>query len=864
MTDYADLRDLSRFGSRIALIAGDGRELTYAELAQAVEDTARALGPDRRLLLLEAKNDVRTVVSLLAALQTGHPVILTGSGGTGAAIASTYHPSAIIRAGSDDDLPPIAEHTGAPPVALHDELALMLSTSGSTGSPKLVRLSLASLQANAVSIATYLELGAGSRAITSLPLHYSYGLSVITSHLVAGGSIVLTETSVADAAFRSLCERHEVTGVAGVPYSYELMEQSGFLERLPPSIDTLTQAGGRLGPDKVAAVADRARAQGARLFVMYGQTEATARMAYLTPELAPDNPDAIGHAIPGGEFRLADADGRPIGRAGEAGELVYHGPNVMLGYAQGPEDLARGREIEELHTGDIATRDEAGLYRIVGRMSRFVKLFGLRIGLDDVEALYRKRGIEAVAAGDDRMLAMVLPADHDAGAERAWLASRLKLPETAIHIATGEIPRLPTGKPDYGTIMAAASERADQSEPQDNRTVRELFADIFPGRSLSGDDTFVSLGGDSLTYVQASIGLEEILRQLPLEWQDKTIDELSALPRAGQGTRSWWTPRTFGSDILVRAAAILAVVINHASDTWLVGGGANVLLVLFGLNFLRYQGAHLTGLDRLVPLRNYLLRIILPYYALLIAYSVGTGQYDWPAFFLVSNFTGRFGNLMEPYWFLELVAQCLVILTVLFCLKPVRTLAARSPWTFGLGFFAVASAVGLVSQIAFPRPDLAFRLPEFLFWFIAFGWCVGLAKDRAQKTVLSVLAIAMAVAIATISQGQSGAYLKMPQQIVWFVGSALILLWLPRLALPGIARRVVTEIAGAVFQIYLAHNIVVHMFLFVWHYDNLAVILLLSVLAGVALRYAQAFTASLYSRYVPLVLPSRSAVAIDT
>ncbi|QWC56616.1 AMP-binding protein [Erythrobacter sp. 3-20A1M] len=276
--------------------------MTYAELAQAVEDTARALGPDRRLLLLEAKNDVGTVVSLLAALQTGHPVILTGSGGTGAAIASTYHPSAIIRAGSDDDLPPIAEHTGAPPVALHDELALMLSTSGSTGSPKLVRLSLASLQANAVSIATYLELGAGSRAITSLPLHYSYGLSVITSHLVAGGSIVLTDASVADAAFRSLCERHEVTGVAGVPYSYELMEQSGFLDRLPPSIDTLTQAGGRLGPEKVQSVAARARDQGARLFVMYGQTEATARMAYLPPDsLCKIRPPSVARS-PAGNF----------------------------------------------------------------------------------------------------------------------------------------------------------------------------------------------------------------------------------------------------------------------------------------------------------------------------------------------------------------------------------------------------------------------------------------------------------------------------------------------------------------------------------------------------------------------------------
>src|SRR5919107_1912913 len=169
-----------------------------------------------------------------------------------------------------------------------------------------------------------------------------------------------------------------------------------------PSLRYITQAGGRLAPDRVRSYAELGRQRGWDLFVMYGQTEATARMAYLPPDQAAEHPQAIGVPVPGGSFRL-----EPVPEL-DASELVYCGPNVMLGYAEQPEDLALGRMVTELPTGDLARRGASGLYEIVGRRSRFVKIVGLRVDLGQVERLLGDLGVAAAAAGtDDAVVAAV-------------------------------------------------------------------------------------------------------------------------------------------------------------------------------------------------------------------------------------------------------------------------------------------------------------------------------------------------------------------------------------------------------------------------------------------------------------------------
>lgn len=223
--------------------------------------------------------------------------------------------------------------------------------------------------------------------------------------------MILTDLSVADACFWELFKAGRGSTFAGVPYTFDLLDRVGFASMELPHLRSVTQAGGRLAPDRVAHYAALGRAAYWDLFVMYGQTEATARMAYLPPDLAHAHPEAAGVAIPGGSFRLELLPDWP---GQDTGELVYAGPNVMLGYAESPDDLGLGRSIDELHTGDIARRTPEGLYELLGRRSRFAKILGLRIDPQQVEAMLEKHDITSCCTGDDDELVVAVAGDPDA------------------------------------------------------------------------------------------------------------------------------------------------------------------------------------------------------------------------------------------------------------------------------------------------------------------------------------------------------------------------------------------------------------------------------------------------------------------
>ena len=291
------LRLLRGVDEDVAFVAGGGF-VSYAQVAEMAAARRRELGNVRRLVMLEATNAIESIVTYLAALEGGHPVLLVPPGDDEASrtlrasLADRFNPD-VLFAGSAGgaalrEMRPGSAHNFA------DDLALLVSTSGSTGTPKLVRLSRQNVLSNAHAIASYLRLTPADRAVTTLPMHYCYGLSVLNSHLVAGASVVLTERSVADAAFWEEAATHRITSIAGVPYTFELLEAGQFTDRLPASIRYLTQAGGRLAPDAVRRFARLGERRGFQFFVMYGQTEATARMAYVPAEFASHSAGTIG------------------------------------------------------------------------------------------------------------------------------------------------------------------------------------------------------------------------------------------------------------------------------------------------------------------------------------------------------------------------------------------------------------------------------------------------------------------------------------------------------------------------------------------------------------------------------------------
>ena len=293
------------------MLEGD-EVVTYGELAARVGRRRDELAlSERSLVVLKASSSIEFVTTYLAILAGDHVPLLAGEHAE--QLAATWAADALVDVDGDElhvvRLPGRAERE------LHPDLALLLSTSGSTGAPKLVRLSHANVLSNAASIATYLGLTAADRAITTLPLHYCYGLSVLHSHLLVGGSIVTLAASVVDPCFAAAMRHHEVTNVAGVPHTYELLDHAGPELVHVPSLRFMTQAGGRLRPDRVREWLARTREWGVDLYIMYGQTEATARMAYLPPELASRHPQAIGGRSPAASSRCARSPGCPTASA---------------------------------------------------------------------------------------------------------------------------------------------------------------------------------------------------------------------------------------------------------------------------------------------------------------------------------------------------------------------------------------------------------------------------------------------------------------------------------------------------------------------------------------------------------------------
>ena len=781
--------DLAAHGDRVALVSTD-EQLTYLELAGRVARTAQAWGDQRRLVMLHARNDVDSVVTYLAALAAGHPLLLVGGDQGTSSLVATYQPDLVVGA-TPTALPPSAPRPG-----LHPDLALLLSTSGSTGSPKLVRLSHQNVQSNAAAIAKYLGIRATERAVTTLPMHYCYGLSVINSHLLAGAAVVLTDLSVLDPCLWDLVERHEVSTFAGVPHTFELLDRSGFEHRRLPHLRYVTQAGGRMAPAQVTRWADVGRRRGWDLFVMYGQTEATARMAYLPPDLARSHGHTIGRPIPGGSFTL-----RPLtegAQTSDVGELVYTGPGVMLGYATCRADLALGAVVGSLATGDVARRTDDGYFEVLGRRSRFAKLFGLRLDLDHVEAGLAAAGVTAWCVDVEDALVVVTDTRTDARRLQRETARRCGLPVSAVRVhLVARLPRLPSGKPDHAAVRAldelAARPPAPPTPPPTPTPTQTptpgdlvaLFAELLDRPQASADSTFVSLGGDSLSYVEVSVRLEELLGHLPPGWHTTRIADLALVPAEGPRTG-----RPVETGIALRAVAIVLVVGTHIGLFHLLGG-AHVLLALAGFNLARF---HLTDDTAQVRLRRGLRslgRIAAPSVLLIGVAAALTGLYGLRDVLLVDSLLGR--TSAGRFWFVETLLHLLVGVLAVLTVPAVHRLERRYDFAVPVAVVLAGSLTRLPLSGAEPTPMRLYSA-HLVLWLFALGWAAARATTVRRRLVVTALALALV-------PGFSGSATR---EGVVLVGLGL-LVWRPTVRVPAALVRLTSTLAASSLYIYLAH-----------------------------------------------------------
>lgn len=403
---------------KVAAIDDSGRSVTYGEICEFSIKFAKYL-PQRSLIFLLSENCIGSLLGYIAALSNRIvPLIISAATEEGLYnhLFELYQPEYLWMPQAKSEGKEIVfsawdyclVKTGNKPTPMYEELSLLLPTSGSTGSPKLVRHSYRNIEANADNVRRLFKLDGTEKAMAILPMHYTMGLSVITSHLLAGATLLLSGRSLLDKGFWAMLK--EATSFTGVPYSYEILTKMRFTRMDLPNLKVITQGGGKLTETMWNSLAQYAYDKGKQFIATYGQSECTARMAYLPPELAMEKVCSIGIAEPGGQLSIVDNNGNQTFEGEAQGEMVYRGENVTLGYATCREDLMKNDENHGvMHTGDLARRDKDGCYFIIGRLKRFLKIYGLRIGLDEVERLIKEEfKSDCYCKGDDEKLVVLV------------------------------------------------------------------------------------------------------------------------------------------------------------------------------------------------------------------------------------------------------------------------------------------------------------------------------------------------------------------------------------------------------------------------------------------------------------------------
>lgn len=447
-----------------AMINDKDQVLNYGQLVDFCK-SYRSLIPNRCVIFILCENSIGAVSAFIASIENRVVPLMINSDIEDTLLESfidTYKPAYIWmpdNMASRFSDSKIGEFFGYALVSLdneiydiYDDLSLLLTTSGSTGSPKLVRHSYENVRATASNVASAFELQNDEMAMISLPINFTQGLSTVTSNILKGGTILLSNGTLVQKEFWKMMKEYNATSFTGVPYSYEILDKMRFTRMQLPSLRIINQGGGRLTDEMFAKLSDYAKSNGKRFIATYGSTETTSRMAFLRPELAETKTGSIGNALPNGCIRLIDDDGNEISQSQQVGEIVYSGPNVTLGYGECIEDLAKGDERHGVyHTGDLAYFDEDNCIFITGRKNRFLKLFGYRIGLDETERLLKTQfNMDIACVGTDKKMIIYTTLS---GCEKdiiKYLQDKTGINSQAFEVRIiDNIPKNTTGKTQY-------------------------------------------------------------------------------------------------------------------------------------------------------------------------------------------------------------------------------------------------------------------------------------------------------------------------------------------------------------------------------------------------------------------------------
>ena len=441
-------------------VLDDAGQQTYREIFEIADNLFSSL--DRGVMAIICEKNRSTIIGYIGALRSGLVPLLLDSTAEEASLLHlidryeaeylwarqgiTPNGYEILSRFKNQILWKRRSPSGAG--AINPDLFALIPTSGSTGDPKAVRLSQQNLTSVTSCIADYLSLDETRRAVSLLPLQYSYGLSVLNTIMEARGSFVITEMSPVQRDFWDLIVDQHVTDFSAVPFVFDTIKRMRFSKPVLDQLVCVTQAGGHLSPAVTKHFRTLFAPHDISYFTMYGATEASPRIAYLHPDNAEVKHGSVGKPIAIGSVTLEAIDPDT-----SESELVYHGPNVCLGYAMTRDDLSKGDEFAGvLHTGDMARLDDDGYIYITGRLKRFVKIHGVSVNLEHVESVMREGGFDCYLSGRENRISIVSQQDY--GEQILHFAKKKYTFHSSVwrSVVVDHIPRTSSDKVDYASL----------------------------------------------------------------------------------------------------------------------------------------------------------------------------------------------------------------------------------------------------------------------------------------------------------------------------------------------------------------------------------------------------------------------------
>ena len=414
--------NIERYKNKVALFLNKNNKIFYKDILNISKEFQKKI-TDRSLTILISENCMESICGYLALLRSNSVIMMLDSSIKEAdlnKLIKKFEPKYLFCSVKNEKKIPknlfssihsfenfnLFKNKKNISYKLNEKLMLLISTSGSIGEPKFVKLSQENMLVNTKSIISYLNLNSSDSTITTMPMSYSYGLSIINTHFFCGASIIPNQFSLVENNFWKLYKESNPTNLNGVPYFYEMLNKVGIERILDNKLKFITQAGGKIKNKIFKNVASLCLKKNISFFLMYGQTEAAPRISYhkVGKNDLNINDVPIGKVINSGKIYLREKNGSSIETPNTEGELIYKGKNIFGGYAENYNDLSSFENITELETGDLAIKNENDVYFITGRKSRFIKIFGYRLNLDYIEKKINSNNHSVICLGLDEKL----------------------------------------------------------------------------------------------------------------------------------------------------------------------------------------------------------------------------------------------------------------------------------------------------------------------------------------------------------------------------------------------------------------------------------------------------------------------------